>query len=77
MSGACGRAARDGRGTRGQGSGQGQIQGYRTDAKKSIIKKLDYSRVIPPAWRENMRVAVAPRETERSTLACVLAWYRK
>ena len=41
MSGACGRAARDGRGTRGQSSGQGQIQGYRTDAKKSLTKYLE------------------------------------
>ena len=44
MSGACGRAARDGRGTRGQSSGQGQIQGYRTDAKKSLTKYLDILR---------------------------------
>ena len=41
MSGACGRAARDGRGTRRQSSGQGQIQGYRTDAKKSLTKYLE------------------------------------
>ena len=34
---ACGRAARDGRGTRRQSSGQGQIQGYRTDANYLLL----------------------------------------
>ena len=37
MSGACGRAARDGRGTRRQSSGQGQIQGYSDGRKKVVI----------------------------------------